>query len=173
MLGPSGAGKSTLLRVIAGIQEPSAGVVQVLGRDIGREPSRRRAQLRHERIGFLGQHADSALPPDLSAGRGGGAASRPAGGGVDAARQRVAELLDAAGLADRAEALPGELSGGERQRVALCAALAHRPSLLLADEPTGELDDDSAEAVRTLISELARHHGTSVVLVSHDTAAIR
>ena len=69
VLGPSGAGKSTLLRVIAGIQQPSAGVVQVLGRDIGREPSRRRARLRHERIGFLGQHADAALPPDLSAAR--------------------------------------------------------------------------------------------------------
>ena len=170
VLGPSGAGKSTLLRVIAGIQEPSAGVVQVLGRDIGREPSRRRAQLRHERIGFLGQHADAALPPDLSAARAVELPLALRGVGLGSRRERVAELLRAAGLADRAEALPAELSGGERQRIALCAALAHRPSLLLADEPTGELDDDSAEAVRTLISELARRHGTSVVLVSHDAA---
>ena len=168
VLGPSGAGKSTLLRVIAGIQEPSAGVVQVLGRDIGREPSRRRAQLRHERIGFLGQHADAALPPDLSAARAVELPLALRGVGLGSRRERVAELLRAAGLADRAEALPAELSGGERQRIALCAALAHRPALLLADEPTGELDDASAEAVRTLISELARRHGTSVVVVSHD-----
>ena len=170
VLGPSGAGKSTLLRVIAGIQQPSAGVVQVLGRDIGREPSRRRARLRHERIGFLGQHADAALPPDLSAARAVELPLALRGVALDSRRERVAELLRAAGLADRAEALPAELSGGERQRIALCAALAHRPSLLLADEPTGELDDDSAGAVRTLISELARRHGTSVVLVSHDAA---
>jgi ABC-type lipoprotein export system ATPase subunit len=168
VVGPSGAGKSTLLRVIAGIQEPSAGVVEVLGRDIGREPPRRRAQLRHQRIGLLGQHADSALAPDLSVER---AVALPLGlrGVPPKARgERVAELLEAAGLAGRAHALPSELSGGERQRVALCAALAHRPSLLLADEPTGELDDDSAEAVRGLIAELARRHGTSVVVVSHD-----
>jgi ABC-type lipoprotein export system ATPase subunit len=170
VLGPSGAGKSTLLRVIAGIQEPSAGVVEVLGRDIGREPSRRRARLRHERIGFLGQHAESALAPDLTASRAVALPLALRGLPARSRRERVAELLAAAGLADRADALPGELSGGERQRVALCAALAHRPSLLLADEPTGELDDHSAEAVRTLIAELARHHGTSVVLVSHDAA---
>ncbi len=170
VLGPSGAGKSTLLRVIAGIQEPSAGVVQVLGRDIGREPGRRRASLRHERIGFLGQHADSALPPDLTARRAVELPLALRGRAPEIRRERVSELLHAAGLADRAEALPAELSGGERQRVALCAALAHRPSLLLADEPTGELDDESAEAVRRLIADLARRHGTSVVLVSHDAA---
>jgi ABC-type lipoprotein export system ATPase subunit len=170
VLGPSGAGKSTLLRVIAGIQEPSAGIVQVLGRDIGREPSRRRARLRHEQIGFLGQHADSALAPDLSAGRAVALPLALRGLAPESRRGRVMELLDAAGLKDRAQALPGELSGGERQRVALCAALAHRPSLLLADEPTGELDDESAEAMRGLIAELARRHATSVVLVSHDAA---
>src|SRR6185312_4875057 len=72
------------------------------------------------------------------------------------------------GLGDRAGALPAELSGGERQRVALCAALAHRPSLLLADEPTGELDRDSADAIRNLIAQLARADGTTVIVVSHD-----
>ena len=85
-------------------------------------------------------------------------------------RRRVDELLGAAGLADRADAFPGELSGGERQRAALCAALAHRPALLLADEPTGELDDASAEAVRALVVQLARTDGTSVILVTHDLA---
>src|SRR5262249_24875350 len=84
------------------------------------------------------------------------------------ARDRAHELLDAAGLGDRAHALPGELSGGERQRVAVCAALAHRPALLLADEPTGELDAASAQAVRALISELTRTHGTTAINVFHD-----
>jgi ABC-type lipoprotein export system ATPase subunit len=83
---------------------------------------------------------------------------------------RVDELLEATALAGRADALPGELSGGERQRFALCAALAHRPALLLADEPTGELDDASADATRALIVELARTSGTSVILVTHDPA---
>ena len=78
--------------------------------------------------------------------------------------------FEATALADRADALPGELSGGERQRFALCAALAHRPALLLADEPTGELDDASADAVRALIVELARANGMSVILVTHDPA---
>jgi ABC-type lipoprotein export system ATPase subunit len=85
-------------------------------------------------------------------------------------RRRVDELLEATALAERADALPGELSGGERQRFALCAALAHRPALLLADEPTGELDDASAGTTRALIVELARTNGTSVILVTHDPA---
>jgi peptide/nickel transport system ATP-binding protein len=170
VLGPSGAGKSTLLRVIAGLQEPSAGVVRVLGREIGREPARLRARLRHRHMGFLGQRAESTLPPDLSAAETVGLPLALRGVGSQSRRARVRELLDAAALAERADALPDELSGGERQRVALCAALAHRPSLLLADEPTGELDDDSAVGIRRLIAELTRAHGTSVVVVSHDPA---
>ncbi len=170
VLGPSGAGKSTLLRVVAGIQQPSAGVVRVLGRDIGRMPVRSRSRLRHELVGFLGQHTETALSPDL---RMRDAVALPlALRGVPRRerRSRVDELLEATALADRADALPGELSGGERQRFALCAALAHRPALLLADEPTGELDDASADAIRALIVELTRTNGTSVILVTHDPA---
>ena len=170
VLGPSGAGKSTLLRVVAGIQPPSAGVVRVLGRDIGRMPARSRSRLRHELVGFLGQHTEMALSPDL---RMRDAVALPlALRGVPRRqrRARVDELLEAAALADRADALPGELSGGERQRFALCAALAHRPALLLADEPTGELDDASADATRALIVGLARTSGASVILVTHDPA---
>jgi ABC-type lipoprotein export system ATPase subunit len=170
VLGPSGAGKSTLLRVVAGIQEPSAGVVRVLGRDIGRMPARSRSRFRHELVGFLGQHADAALSPDL---RLRDAVCLPlALRGVPRRerRVRVGELLEATALAERADARPGELSGGERQRFALCAALAHRPALLLADEPTGELDDASAGAIRALIVGLARTNGTSVILVTHDPA---
>jgi len=170
VLGPSGAGKSTLLRVIAGLQTPSAGIVRVLDRDIGRLPGRMRARLRHRAIGFLGQHADAVLAPDLRVHQ---AVALPlALRGVErrAAQVRVDELLGTAGLGDRARALPAELSGGERQRVAVCAALAHHPSLLLADEPTGELDPVSAESVRTLIAELTRAHGTTAIVVSHDPA---
>jgi ABC-type lipoprotein export system ATPase subunit len=168
VLGPSGAGKSTLLRVVAGVEPPSAGIVQVLGHDVGRLPERVRARLRHELIGFVGQHSGEALSPDLTvrqlvelplALRG---VSRPR------RRARVDELVTAAGLGERGAAYRDELSGGERQRVALCAALAHRPELLLADEPTGELDEMGAAAVRALIAELARADGASVLIVSHD-----
>jgi ABC-type lipoprotein export system ATPase subunit len=170
VLGPSGAGKSTLLRVVAGIQPPSAGVVRVLGRDIGRMPARSRSRLRHELVGFLGQHAETALSPDLGMRDAVGLPLALRGVPRRDRRIRVDELLEAAALADRADALPRELSGGERQRFALCAALAHRPELLLADEPTGELDDASAGAIRALIVELARTNGTSVILVTHDPA---
>jgi ABC-type lipoprotein export system ATPase subunit len=171
VLGPSGAGKSTLLRVIAGLQVPSAGVVSLLGWDIGRLAARLRARLRREHVGFLDQHADTALPPELRvrdavalplALRGASGATR---------RRRASELLDAVALGERGDALPAELSGGERQRVALCAALAHRPALLLADEPTGELDTASAESMRGLIAELVRGQGATAIVVSHDPAA--
>ena len=170
VLGPSGAGKSTLLRVVAGLQPPSAGVVRVLGADIGRMPARSRSRLRHEVMGFLGQHTETALSPDL---RMRDAVALPLALRGTPRRERgprADELFEAAGLADRADALPRELSGGERQRFALCAALAHRPALLLADEPTGELDDASADAVRALITDLARASGMSVILVTHDPA---
>jgi ABC-type lipoprotein export system ATPase subunit len=170
VIGPSGAGKSTLLRVAAGLQQPSAGVVRVLGRDISRMPARTRSRLRHELMGFLGQHTETALSPDL---RMRDAVALPLtlrGMPRRERRSRVAELFEVTALADRADALPGELSGGERQRFALCAALAHRPALLLADEPTGELDDASADSIRALIVGLARANGTSVILVTHDPA---
>jgi len=170
VLGPSGSGKSTLLRVVAGIQQPSAGVVRVLGRDIGRMPARSRSRLRHKLVGFLGQYTETALSPDLRMRDAVGLPLALRGVSRRERRTRVDELLEAAALADRADALPGELSGGERQRFALCAALAHRPALLLADEPTGELDDASADATRALIVELTRSNGTSVILVTHDPA---
>jgi ABC-type lipoprotein export system ATPase subunit len=170
VLGPSGAGKSTLLRVVAGIQQPSAGVVRVLGRDIGRMPARSRSRLSHELVGFLGQYTEKALSPDLRMRDAVGLPLALRGVSRRERRTRVDELLETAALADRADALPRELSGGERQRFALCAALIHRPALLLADEPTGELDDASADATRALIVDLTRSSGTSVILVTHDPA---
>jgi ABC-type lipoprotein export system ATPase subunit len=171
VLGPSGAGKTTLLRVIAGLQTPSAGAVRVLGRDIGRAPARTRARIRHQTLGLLGQHAGSALSPDLSLRDCVALPLALRGAGRGARRRRAEELLEAAGLGDRGAALPGALSGGERQRAALCMAIAHRPALLLADEPTGELDAVNGQAVLSLIAELARAQGTTVIVVSHDPAA--
>jgi ABC-type lipoprotein export system ATPase subunit len=171
VLGPSGSGKSTLLRVLAGLEAPSAGSVRVLGADLGRLAARRRAAFRQAHVGVIDQHHDRALPAALDcravvalplALRGAEPADR---------RRRADELLERVGLGDRAGARPHELSGGERQRVAVCAALAHRPGLLLADEPGGELDAESARAVYALIAELARDEGTTVVMVSHDAAA--
>jgi ABC-type lipoprotein export system ATPase subunit len=168
VLGPSGAGKSTLLRVIAGVQIPSAGIAEVLGRDIGRLAFAQRSRLRQASIGFLPQHAEAVVSPDLRARE--SVALPLALRGVGRRRQleRADELLDAAGIGERADAPARELSGGERQRLALCAALAHRPALLLADEPTGELDALSAATVRELMAELSRSHGTTVLVVSHD-----
>ncbi len=170
VLGPSGAGKSTLLRVIAALQPPSAGEVTVLGRDVGRLGRRGRDRWRAEHVGFLGQHAHAMLAPELRIEQAVGLPLALRGERREGRRARVAELLEVAGLAGRGSALPGELSGGERQRVALCAALAHRPELLLADEPTGELDSASAGSMLGLIVELARAQGTTVVVVSHDDA---
>lgn len=171
VLGPSGAGKTTLLRVIAGLQTPSAGAVHVLGRDIGRAPGRTRARMRHRWLGLLGQHAGNALSPDLTVRECVGLPLALRGIGRGERRRRADELLEAAGLTDRAAALPGGLSGGERQRAALCTAIAHRPAVLLADEPTGELDAASGQAVLALIAQLARAEGTTVIVVSHDAAA--
>ncbi len=173
ILGPSGAGKSTLLRVIAGLQTPSAGDVVVLGCDIGRLRPRPRAQLRHELFGFIGQSPEAALSPDLRV-RDCVALPLALRGVVRQDRRaRVAELLERVGLGDRARARATELSGGERQRVAFCVAIAHRPRLLLADEPTGELDADSARVVRQLIADVTRDSGATTILVSHDPASAK
>lgn len=168
VLGPSGAGKSTLLRVIAGIETPSAGVARVLGTDIGRQPERVRARFRHRHLGLLPQSVDTALPSALTAVQAVELPLALRGHGRRERRRRAGKLLDAVGLAPRATVRMTELSGGERQRVALCGAIAHRPALLLADEPTGELDGQSADAIRRLIRQLARAAGMTVVIASHD-----
>ena len=173
MLGPSGAGKSTLLRVIAGLQTPSAGEVRCSGatsaasraraRAVAPRPDRLPRPERELRRLARSPVAEAiALPLALR-----GASRRSSVRASTSCSTRRASR-------DRAGAFPAELSGGERQRVALCVALAHGPALLLADEPTGELDAASAEAVRALIAELARAHGATAILVSHDhaTAAV-
>ncbi len=168
VLGPSGSGKSTLLRILAGLERPSAGTLRVFGADV---PRGHRAAYRSRVLGYVEQHYTLALDPDLTARELvalqlalDGAARRPR-------LARADELLERAGLEGKRDARPPELSGGEQQRVAVCAALAHRPRLLLADEPTGELDAASAGLVYELIGELGREHGCATVVVSHDPAS--
>jgi ABC-type lipoprotein export system ATPase subunit len=168
VFGPSGSGKTTLLRIVAALDAPSAGLVRVHGVDLRRLRGRGRDRFRARVIGYVDQHYSRLLAPELTAGQ---IVELPLvlrGEARDARRRRAAELLERVGLADRADARPAELSGGEQQRVALCAALAHRPAVLLADEPTGELDATTAESVYGLIRELARGQGTTVLIVSHD-----
>ena len=168
VLGPSGSGKTTLLRILAGLDRPSAGHVRVAGTDLRRLRGRRLDRYRSSRLGYADQRYTHALAPELTALELVALRLALAGEPRDAQRRRARELLERVGLADRAESYPRELSGGEQQRVALCAALAHRPALLLADEPTGELDAANAARVYELIGDLARAEGTTVLVVSHD-----
>ncbi|HSO97612.1 MAG TPA: ATP-binding cassette domain-containing protein [Solirubrobacteraceae bacterium] len=170
VLGPSGAGKTTLLRVIAGLQLPQAGRASVAGKDMGRLPTRRRAQLRRALIGFVAQDAAGVLPPDLRAGLAVEIPLALRGIARRERRLRAAELLDAVMLRDLAGAPAAELSGGERQRVALCVAIAHSPVLLLADEPTASLDGEAAQTVRIAIGQLAATYRFTAIVVTHDPA---
>jgi len=171
VLGPSGSGKTTLLRVIAGFDSLSAGSARVLGEDVGRLSPGALARFRARNLGVLDQHYARALSPDLTCAQTVGLGLELHGAGRSEARAAAARLLERVGLGDRLDDRPASLSGGEQQRVALCAALAHRPNLLLADEPAGELDADNADTVYGLIAELAREQRTTAVVVSHDEAA--
>jgi energy-coupling factor transport system ATP-binding protein len=168
VLGPSGSGKTTLLRILAGLDRASAGRAVVFGTDVGRLRGRALAAYRSEVLGYAEQHFRRALAEELPARELVGVQLGLAGVPARARRARAEELLTRVDLRDRADALPGELSGGEQQRVAICAALAHRPRLFLADEPTGELDAENAAVVFALIGDLAREERCTAVIVSHD-----
>jgi ABC-type lipoprotein export system ATPase subunit len=171
VLGPSGSGKTTLLRTIAGFDSLSAGTAHVLGADVGNLSPAAMAGFRARNFGLLDQHYARALSPELSCVHTVALTLELLGEPRPAARAAAAVLLERVGLGDRLEDLPETLSGGEQQRVALCAALAHRPRILLADEPAGELDAESAETVYALIGELVRERGATALIVSHDEAA--
>jgi len=168
VLGPSGSGKTTLLRVLAGLDRPSAGSVRVFRSEIGKLSRRRLGAYRRRAVGYVEQHYRRALAPELSARQIVAFQLGLAGMSRNARLARADELLERVGFAELGDAHPEELSGGEQQRVAVCAALAHRPRLLLADEPTGELDAASAADVYALIGALAREHACTAVIVSHD-----
>jgi ABC-type lipoprotein export system ATPase subunit len=171
VLGPSGAGKTSFLRILAGLDLPSAGTVRVFGSDLRALGARGRARYRARTVGYLDQHYARALAPELTALELVGLKLRAEGVERSAREARARELLARVGLEEKAGSRPGRLSGGEQQRVALCAAVAHRPRLLLADEPTGELDEGNATRVYSAIAELAAAEGCTVVIVSHDPAS--
>jgi ABC-type lipoprotein export system ATPase subunit len=169
--GPSGSGKTTLLRVVGGLERLSAGSARVLDVELARATAREAAIFRTRNLGLLEQHYARALPGDLSCLETVALRRRLAGEPAGKARTHALRLLERVGLADRAHERPVSLSGGEQQRVAVCAALAHDPPLLLADEPAGELDAASAAAVYELLRSLARDRGTTALVVSHDREA--
>jgi ABC-type lipoprotein export system ATPase subunit len=170
-VGPSGSGKSTLLRLLSGVERPSAGRLEVFDQDLASLDRATRAQYRAETLGFLEQHYWRALDGSLTVLDAVALQQRLDGRPAEPARRRAGELLEQLGLGELQTAHPPELSGGQQQRVAVCAALAHRPRLLLADEPTGELDADAARVVYETLVELAREQGTTVLIVSHDREA--
>jgi putative ABC transport system ATP-binding protein len=164
--GPSGSGKSTLLNLIGSLEPPDSGSITVGGVPV---PDPRHAvEFRRQVVGFVFQ--DNLLLPYLTAQANVEAALIPTHAGRRERRERGAELLAEVGLADRAQHLPSELSGGQRQGVAIARALANRPRLLLADEPTGSLDSLSASRALDLLGSLRDRHGMTVIVVSHDPA---
>ena len=169
ILGPSGSGKSTLLGLMAGLDRPTSGEVAIDGVSLATLSEDELALLRRRRVGFVFQSfqllpnftalENVLLPLEL----------------IDApdAGERAAELLEQVGLAERTDHYPGQLSGGEQQRVALARAFAAAPALLLADEPTGNLDGANGQHVLEMLDALRRRHGTTLVLVTHDEAVSR
>ena len=163
--GPSGSGKSTLLHLLGGVDVPTAGTVVFLGQDLGRMSVEDRARLRLHEVGLVFQRFH--LLPMLTALENVELPLSAARVGRGERRARAEQLLARVGLADRWRHRPGELSGGERQRVAIARALANEPSIVLADEPTGELDRTNSKQVLELFQDLNRD-GTTIVVATHD-----
>src|SRR6266403_5571426 len=167
VMGPSGSGKSTLLGLIAGLDWPSSGTISIDGEDITRLREDELAQLRGKKLGFVFQSyhliptltalENVMLPMEFN---------RVTGG--NGAVQRATSLLESVGLADRRDHYPAQLSGGEQQRVALARAFVMKPSVLLADEPTGNLDSENGRHVLELLIRLNKEEGTTLILVTHD-----
>ena len=164
LVGASGSGKSTLLSLLAGLDRASEGAIEVAGVRLDDLDEEGRARLRAEQIGFIFQSFQ--LLPGLTALEN---VMLPAEiRGLPQARQKASRLLDEVGLADRLHHHPAQLSGGEQQRVAIARAFIGQPALLLADEPTGNLDRHTGDKIADLLFQLNREHGTSLVIVTHD-----
>ncbi|PMJ89615.1 ABC transporter ATP-binding protein [Vibrio sp. 10N.261.55.A7] len=164
IVGTSGAGKSTLMTLLAGLDTPTRGSIDLLGDSISDMTDDQRATLRANKVGFVFQ--SFLLVPTLSALENVTLPCLLNGGHVDVSRAK--ELLKQVGLEKRIEHIPSQLSGGEQQRVALARAFMINPKILFADEPTGNLDQKTAETVVDLLFDLNRQHGTTLVLVTHD-----
>jgi len=169
--GPSGAGKSTLLHIAGGLDAPDTGTVAVAGQDVWAMSASARAAFRRRNLGFVFQFFN--LVPMLTAVENVSLPLVLDGMPTRSADARAKELLQRVGLGDRARHRPAELSGGQMQRVAVARALVARPSIILADEPTGNLDSHSSTEVLDLLRSLSEEHGTAVVMVTHDQAAAR
>ncbi|MBT5074489.1 MAG: ABC transporter ATP-binding protein [Kordiimonadaceae bacterium] len=169
LLGRSGSGKSTLLNLISGIDIADAGEVEIDGKVITSMSDRERTLFRRENIGFVYQFFN--LIPTLSVGENLKLVMELNKAGE--AEARCKELLDAVGLNDRYDSFPDKLSGGEQQRVAIARALIHKPSIILADEPTGNLDEETAQDIWRLLDTLVRPSGGTILLATHSMAAAK
>ena len=168
LLGPSGSGKSTLLHLLGGLDRPSSGQIRVAGVSLAEAGERRLTRFRREHIGFVFQFYN--LLPALSALDNVSLPLLAQGLSLSAARQRGRELLEQVGLMPRQAHKPGQLSGGEQQRVAIARAIAARPAVVLADEPTGDLDSNTAQEVISLLADLNRELGLTILLATHNQA---
>jgi putative ABC transport system ATP-binding protein len=166
LVGPSGSGKTTLLQLLGALDRASSGSVFFDGRDLGELPDRQLAELRLRAFGFVFQQFN--LIPTLTALENVEAGLAPMGYGREELESRSASLLEEVGLRERADHLPSQLSGGEQQRVAIARALAKEPRVILADEPTGNLDTKTGNDIVELLAGLAARHGTTVIVATHD-----
>ncbi|MBO0822504.1 MAG: ABC transporter ATP-binding protein [Actinobacteria bacterium] len=166
--GRTGHGKTTLLQLLGGLDHPTSGTIDLDGRDLTRLRETHMTRLRARSIGFVFQTFN--LVQTLTAADNVEAALMPLGIGWTQRRRRTVAALDSVGLSDRARHLPSELSGGQQQRVAIARALVKEPKVLLADEPTGNLDEDTREEIITLLEKLWRERGLTMVLVTHETS---
>jgi putative ABC transport system ATP-binding protein len=169
--GRTGHGKTTLLQLLGGLDHPTSGTIELDGQDLTRLREAQVTRLRATSIGFIFQTFN--LVPTLTAADNVEAALIPLGIGWAERRRRTAEALDSVALSDRARHLPSELSGGQQQRVAIARALVKQPKVLLADEPTGNLDEDTREDIMALLEKLWREHGLTMVLVTHESVIAR
>ncbi|MBC7273271.1 MAG: ABC transporter ATP-binding protein [Streptomyces sp.] len=169
--GPTGGGKSTLLQMLGGLDRPTSGEVVLDGTDLGRLPEARLTRVRSESIGFVFQSFN--LIPTLTAQENVETALVPLGVKAKDRRERAAEALRSVGLGERLGHLPGEMSGGQQQRVAIARALVKRPKVLLADEPTGNLDESMRDEIMDVLESMWKEHGLTFVMVTHDSAIAR
>jgi ABC-type lipoprotein export system ATPase subunit len=168
LIGASGSGKSTLVNILAGLDTPTAGSVRVGGHDLAAMSARQRLAYRRSTVGFIWQQTSRNLLPYLTAAQNVDLPMKLAGQGRKARHARAAELLEVLGVAHCTRRRPDQMSGGEQQRVAIATAIANKPSVLLADEPTGELDSVTAESVFAALKTANTDLGVTVLVVTHD-----
>ncbi|MFE0511095.1 ABC transporter ATP-binding protein [Streptomyces sp. NPDC058964] len=169
--GPTGGGKSTLLQMLGGLDRPTSGEVVLDGTDLARLPEARLTRVRSESIGFVFQSFN--LIPTLTAQENVEIALVPLGIKARDRRERAAEALHSVGLGERLGHLPSEMSGGQQQRVAIARALVKQPKVLLADEPTGNLDEGMRDEIMEVLERMWKEHGLTFIMVTHDSAIAR